>query len=91
VQFRRLAKERRKTVLHITHSIDEALDVSDRILVLGKPGSVVADLRSVRDLDAPARALLRGEILQHLQGPQPDAALPAGEAGVPVHLWEANP
>jgi NitT/TauT family transport system ATP-binding protein len=89
-QFRRLAKERRKTVLHITHSIDEALDVSDRILVLGKPGTVVADVAQIRDLDAAARAQLRAEILQHLQGPEIAAAAPAGEAGVPPHLWEAG-
>ncbi len=88
-QFRRLAKERRKTVLHITHSIDEALDVSDRILVLGKPGTVVADIGQIRDLDAASRTKLRAEILQHLQGPELAAAAPAGEAGVPPHLWEA--
>ncbi|MDB5364326.1 MAG: ATP-binding cassette protein [Rhodospirillales bacterium] len=88
-QFRQLAKDRGKTVLHITHSIDEALDFSDRILVLGKPGSVVADIAKIRELDVSSRVRLRAEILQHLQGPGVAAAA-AGEAGVPPHLWEAG-
>jgi NitT/TauT family transport system ATP-binding protein len=41
----RLWSETRKTVLFITHSIDEALVLADRVLVLsGRPGRLLADI-----------------------------------------------
>jgi NitT/TauT family transport system ATP-binding protein len=42
----RIWGESRKTVIFITHSIDEALVLSDRVLVMsGRPGRLKADLR----------------------------------------------
>jgi NitT/TauT family transport system ATP-binding protein len=41
----RLWTEARKTVVFITHSIDEALALGDRILVMsGRPGRIIADI-----------------------------------------------
>lgn len=37
--FKLSAKSGNKTVLHVTHSIDEALTLSDKTLVLGRPGT----------------------------------------------------
>ncbi len=59
----RLWSETRKTVLFITHSIDEALVLADRVLVLsGRPGRLIADLpvtfprpRLVHELKSDAR------------------------------------
>ena len=58
----KLWSESKKTVLFITHSIDEALVLADRIIVLtGRPGKLKADLpvtfarpRLVQDLKANA-------------------------------------
>ena len=42
----RIWSETRKTVVFITHSIDEAVFLADRVIVLGgAPGSVIAELR----------------------------------------------
>jgi len=41
-EFRRLVKETRKTGVLVTHSIREAIDVGDRIIVLRTPGHVSA-------------------------------------------------
>lgn len=57
-EFRRIAKEQKQTVVHITHSIDEAIEVSDRILVFGKPGRVVAEFRNVEGNPPPRSAIL---------------------------------
>lgn len=67
-EFRRIAKEQKQTVVHITHSIDEAIEVSDRILVFGKPGRVVAEFRN----DPGARPL-RSAILAALEDDAPAA------------------
>jgi NitT/TauT family transport system ATP-binding protein len=67
----RIWSESRKTVIFITHSIDEALVLSDRVLVMsGRPGRLKADLkvnfarpRAVYDLKAdPEYARLSREI-----------------------------
>jgi NitT/TauT family transport system ATP-binding protein len=41
----RIWQESRKLVVFVTHDIEEAVRLSDRVIVLsGRPGSVVADL-----------------------------------------------
>ncbi len=40
--FRQLARDTGKTIVHITHSIDEAIQQADRILVLGAQGRLSA-------------------------------------------------
>jgi osmoprotectant transport system ATP-binding protein len=53
-EFRRLQVELRKTVVFVTHDIDEALKLGDRIAVL-KPGGVLAQYATPEDLiRAPA-------------------------------------
>lgn len=47
-----LAKEKRKTVLLITHNIDEAITVSDRIIILNhKPKGVLKDFNIIFDFE----------------------------------------
>jgi len=54
MEFRQLAKGSGKTVLHIIHSIDQAIAPSDRVVVFGSPGRVVADLRQGHDISRRA-------------------------------------
>jgi NitT/TauT family transport system ATP-binding protein len=63
--FHQLSKDTGKTVIHITHSIDEALSLGDRVFVLGKPGHLLAAIDEVPLKDPVA---LRPFILTHLQG-----------------------
>jgi len=65
--FRNIATTGGKTVVQITHSIEEALSVADRILVLGKPGRVIDTIEGVRHLAPEARERLRGRILDRLR------------------------
>ena len=86
-QLQRICSERDLTVLFVTHSIDEALYLSDRIVVMGvQPGRIIAEFKV--DLPKPRadynfRALpeysrVRGEIWglleQHLQRAEASAS-----------------
>jgi len=49
-----LVLERRAATLHVTHDVDEAISIADRILVLSPaPGQLLAD----RQIDTPRQAL----------------------------------
>lgn len=68
-EFQGIARQRNKTVLQITHSIDEALALGDRIIVLGKPGRVAGVIEQPRSADAdPAgRERIRATILAWIE------------------------
>ena len=69
-------QERRPTTILVTHDLDEALRMADRVLVSGpRPARIVADvavrLPRPRSLDVtldPAFAALRGRLLDALRG-----------------------
>ena len=42
--FLKLVRETRKTSVFITHDIDEAIELGNRVLVLGKPARLLMDL-----------------------------------------------
>ncbi len=41
-----LIGEEKKTTIFITHSVTEAAELAERILVFGKPGRVVSEIRA---------------------------------------------
>ncbi len=64
-QFFDLVRAEGKTGLLVTHQIEEALTVSDRVLVFGKPATLLAEVRP-GDFPAAERQRLRESIQQML-------------------------
>jgi NitT/TauT family transport system ATP-binding protein len=68
VDFARIVGETRKTVLFITHSIDEAVFLGDRVLLLSpRPGRVLEDVRI--DLPRPRTPAVKEtpEFVEHVR------------------------
>lgn len=65
--FRSIVDMTGKTVLQITHSIDEAMSLADRILVFGRPGHVVAEITVARGSLEQNQASIRQLLLDHLR------------------------
>jgi len=65
--FVELARECGSTALLITHQLEEAIAVGDRILVFGRPAKLLADIR-VLDWPMHEHARLRESIQATLQG-----------------------
>ena len=80
--FLKLWRENRMSVVFVTHSLDEALYLSDRLVVLGgKPASVVGDFRNplprpdrVEDTFCPEADALRVKVLRLLAEATQEAA-----------------
>jgi NitT/TauT family transport system ATP-binding protein len=70
--FRELMRTSGKTVVHITHSIDEATSLADRVIVLGEHGRIRASFRT----GSVATEELRREIYREVASGH-DAAAPA--------------
>jgi len=71
----RIWRDHRKLVIHVTHDIDEAIMLSDRVLVLsGRPGTVILDLpvplprpRTMTDLEQATAVGIRRQIWEVLE------------------------
>ncbi len=61
-EFLRLVKENGKTAVFITHSINEALEIGDRIVVLKRPANIALDLAILPDTGAEEKELIRHRI-----------------------------
>jgi NitT/TauT family transport system ATP-binding protein len=61
-EFARLVKENGKTAVFITHSISEALEIGDRIVVLKRPAMIAYDVSFDAGTSAQERELIRGRI-----------------------------
>ena len=74
--FAKLARESGSTAVLITHQLEEAIAVGDRILVFGKSATLLSDI-AVADWPAPRQAALREAIQVTLQSNRRDARLAA--------------
>jgi NitT/TauT family transport system ATP-binding protein len=61
-EFVRLVKEGGKTAVFITHSISEALEIGDRIVVLKRPAKIAYDVSFNAGTDQAGRELIRSRI-----------------------------
>jgi NitT/TauT family transport system ATP-binding protein len=79
-EFVRLVRENRKTSIFITHSIDEALTLGERILVFQPPAYIALEVRPGEATTEAARAAMKEAILSAMTAgaPDVDAAIPRG-------------
>ncbi len=61
-EFVRLVKENGKTAVFITHSISEALEIGDRIVVLKRPAMIAYDVSFDADTPQAEREVIRSRI-----------------------------
>ena len=61
-EFARLVRENGKTAVFITHSINEALQIGDRILVLRPPARIAYDVMLPREADPAVHEDIRARI-----------------------------
>lgn len=68
--FLNLIRETRKTSVLITHDIDEALELGERVLVLGKPAHLLMNIRIPpgTNKDPARQAELKSRIIQAIEG-----------------------
>ena len=71
--FLQLIHETKKTSLFITHDIDEAMELGERVLVLGKPARLLMDVQISRSLkeDSAGRAELKTRIVKAIESDEP--------------------
>jgi NitT/TauT family transport system ATP-binding protein len=61
-EFARLVKKNGKTAVFITHSINEALEIGDRIVVLKRPANIAVDLPLTSETTATEKEAIRNQI-----------------------------
>lgn len=73
-QFFDMVRDEKKTAILVTHQLEEAIDTGDRLLVFGRPATLLADLRldAWRGEELP---VLRARIQTTLQNNEPDPQL----------------
>ena len=71
--FLQLIRETKKTSLFITHDIDEAMELGERVLVLGRPARLLMDVQISQTLkeDPARRAELKARIVRAIESDEP--------------------
>jgi NitT/TauT family transport system ATP-binding protein len=73
-QFFEMVRGEGKTAILVTHQLEEAIDTADRLLVFGKPATLLADLR-LGDWPRTGWPALRARIQAMIQSNAPDPEL----------------
>jgi NitT/TauT family transport system ATP-binding protein len=73
-EFVRLVRQNNKTAVFITHQINEAMEIGDRVMVFHRPARIAYETRMSTDMDEEARATVHREIMRVLSE---DEARPA--------------
>jgi NitT/TauT family transport system ATP-binding protein len=72
-EFIRLVRQNGKTAVFVTHSINEAMEVGDRVLVFHRPARIALEANLSSDSSPAARQRCRKAILQVLAGEASEA------------------
>ncbi len=67
-EFVRITKQNHNTALFITHSINEALEIGDRIVVFHRPAKIAFEARLTKDTSEQEKVQLREKIIEVLAG-----------------------
>lgn len=67
-EFVRITKQNHNTALFITHSINEALEIGDRIVVFHRPAKIAFEARLTKDTSEHEKEQLRAKIIEVLAG-----------------------
>jgi NitT/TauT family transport system ATP-binding protein len=65
-EFVRLVRQNNKTAVFITHQINEAMEIGDRVLVFHRPARIAYDVRLDAELSEQARRQAHDDIMQVL-------------------------
>ena len=72
-EFVKLVKQNGKTAVFITHHINEAMDIGDRVLVFHRPARIAYEARMDGAARAGGRQAIQDEILKVLSLEAPNA------------------
>jgi NitT/TauT family transport system ATP-binding protein len=65
-EFVKLVRQNNKTAVFITHQINEAMEIGDRVMVFHRPARIAYEAHLNRDQDAAARQIIQDEIMRVL-------------------------
>jgi NitT/TauT family transport system ATP-binding protein len=76
-EFVRLVRQNNKTAVFITHQINEAMEIGDRVMVFHRPARIAYETRLGPDMDQGVRQKVREEIMRVLAAAPASADAPA--------------